>query len=81
MSAGLPTHEEMLRNALTKVERANSALSTARDWLAANWHPGGSLTDDEADARSIARDAIAKAKRELTPAMDALLRVCRDGIR
>lgn len=82
MSAGLPTPAEILANAAASLESAVRSLSDGRDWPASDWRPAGtSLTDEQAAARSTARTAIAAAKRELAPALDALLRAGRAGAR
>lgn len=80
--SGLPTRDEMIRNALADLERASSALSDARDWLNSDWRPvGSSLTDEQADARTATRDAIAACKKHIVPATDALLRALAGGTR
>lgn len=71
--SGLPTRAQILRNALRDLERANLALSDARDWLNSDWQPIGSpLTDEQAEARTTTRRAIEKARREIEPADYAL---------
>jgi hypothetical protein len=61
--ANLPTADEMLDNAAAELDKARRALSEARDWLASDWRPLGSmLTDAQVARRDRLREAIAEAR-------------------
>lgn len=59
----LPTRDEMIRNAVTDIDKAYAALGDAADWLRSDWQPvGSSLTDAQAKTRDRLQKAIADAK-------------------
>ena len=65
----LPTRAAIFANTRDALDRANSALSDAGDWLKSDWTPVGSeLTPAAAAARTSIFQAIAEAKGRIVAA-------------
>ena len=65
----LPTRAGIFVNTREALNRADSALSDARDWLRSDWVPVGSeLTPAAAAARTSILQAIAEAKGRIVAA-------------
>lgn len=69
MTDRLPTREEMLANAAAALDKADSALTDALDWLRSDWQPvGSSLTGQQARDRRRMQREIGTAKNAINRA-------------